>query len=233
MGNNGQIKVLLIEDDILLANLIMKFLTPSGMDFHHIEDGDLAVDTIKSINPQIIILDWVLPNKSGLDICKEIRANYSGKILMLTAREGIADELSSLLEGVDDYIRKPVDPDILTARIRLLVDGNKKAKKDPNKISYGRLTIDQDTQSVSVHGKRIEITNAEFDLLWMLISHKNEVVTREDLLRDLRGIEYDGTDRTIDNRIVKLRKKLGDKDRTAPGIQSVRSAGYRFLTENW
>ncbi len=233
MSNTKRIKIVLVEDDPPLANLIIKFLTPSGMDIHHIADGAIAIDAINSVQPHIVILDWMLPNKSGIDICKDIRSKYTGKILMLTAREGVADELSGLTEGVDDYVRKPVDPEILTARIRLLVEGNKKAKQIPQKLTFGRITIDQETQSVSIHGSRIEITNAEFNLLWMLTSRKNEVLTREDLLRELRGIEYDGTDRTIDNRIVKLRKKLGDNDRTAPGIQSVRSVGYRFLTENW
>ncbi len=224
---------MLVEDNQKLAELICKFLTPDGMDILHISDGALAVDAIYNKNPDIVILDWMLPNKDGLEICTEIRPRYTGKILILTAREDRADELSGLTQGADDYVRKPVDPRILATRIRLLVHGNKKAKQTPSKLSFGRLTIDQETQSVSVNQVRIDITNAEFNLLWLLTSRKNEVLAREDLLYELRGIEYDGTDRTIDNRIVKLRKKLGDTDRTAPGIQSVRSVGYRFLAENW
>ena len=225
--------MLLVEDNHKLASLVSKFLIPQGMDVQHIDDGGHAAAEIYSQKPDIVILDWMLPNKDGLSICKEIRPNFAGKILMLTARDDGADELSSLTYGADDYVRKPVDPRILAARIRLLVLGNESASVKPTKLSFGRLTINQDTQSVTVGGSLVDITNAEFNLLWLLATNKNQVLSREDLLLELRGIDYDGTDRTIDNRIVKLRKKLGDRDRLSPGIQSVRSVGYRFISDNW
>lgn len=233
MQNNKRIKAVLVEDNQKLADLICKFLIPQGMDIFHISDGANAVEEILSQQPDIVVLDWMLPNKDGLAICDEIRSRFTGKILMLTAREDGTDELSGLNHGADDYVRKPVDPRVLAARMRLLVLGNKNAKQPPDQLTFGRLTIDQKTQSVKILEDRVEITNAEFNLLWLLASNKDEVLSREDLLKDLRGIDYDGTDRTIDNRIVKLRKKLGDQDKTAPGIQSVRSVGYRFLSENW
>ena len=233
MRKHRRIKVVLVEDNQKLADLIIKFLTPEGMDIHHVSDGGVAVHEILSHNPDIVILDWMLPNKDGIEICAEVRPRFSGKILMLTAREEGTDELSGLSQGADDYVRKPVDPRVLAARIRLQVLGNENVNSQPRRLEFGRLVIDQDTQTVRVNDERVEITNAEFNLLWLLASNKNKVLSREDLLLDLRGIDYDGTDRPIDNRIVKLRKKLGDKDRTAPGIQSVRSVGYRFLAENW
>lgn len=233
MQANKRIKVLLVEDNQKLADLVCKFLTPEGMDMHHIDDGAEAVETTYSLKPDIVILDWMLPNKDGLAICKEIRSTYTGKILMLTARDEGADELSGLTHGADDYVRKPVDPRVLAARIRLLVLGNESATVRPRKLAFGRLCIDQDTQAVIVNDSRVDITNAEFNLLWLLASNKNEVLSREALLLELRGIDYDGTDRTIDNRIVKLRKKLGDRDKLSPGIQSVRSVGYRFIADNW
>ncbi len=225
--------MVLVEDNQKLADLICKFLIPEGMDITHVDDGARAIPEIVSSKPDIVVLDWMLPNKDGLTICREIRPRYTGKILMLTARDTGADELEGLTKGADDYVRKPVDPRVLAARIRLLVRGNENVSNRQRQLTFGRLSIDQDTQTVKVHDERIEITNAEFNLLWLLASNKNEVLSREDLLLELRGIDYDGTDRTIDNRIVKLRKKLGDKDKTAPGIQSVRSIGYRFLAENW
>ncbi|HBR96273.1 MAG TPA: DNA-binding response regulator [Gammaproteobacteria bacterium] len=233
MHSKRRIKVVLVEDNHKLAGLISKFLVPDGMDIHHVDNGANAVHEIFVNNPDVVVLDWMLPNKDGLTICSEIRPKFAGKILMLTARDDGADELSGLTHGADDYVRKPVDPRVLAARIRLLVFGNERVKTQPKQLIFGRLTIDHESQTVTVCGDRVDITNAEFNLLWLLAINKNEVLSREELLMDMRGIDYDGTDRTIDNRIVKLRKKLGDKDKTAPGIQSVRSVGYRFLADNW
>lgn len=233
MHSKRRIKVVLVEDNHKLAGLVSKFLIPDGMDIHHVDNGAIAVQEIFSHNPDIVVLDWMLPNKDGLTICAEIRPKYNGKILMLTARDDGADELSGLRHGADDYVRKPVDPRVLSARIKLLVFGNETVVAQPRSLNFGRLSIDHESQTVTVGNERIDITNAEFNLLWLLAINKNQTLSREDLLLELRGIDYDGTDRTIDNRIVKLRKKLGDSDRTAPGIQSVRSVGYRFLADNW
>jgi DNA-binding response OmpR family regulator len=193
---------------------------------HH--SGEGAVEQVLALQPDLLILDIMLPVKEGTEICTELRDRYRGGILMLTARDDDMDELLGLELGADDYVAKPVRPRLLLARIHSLLrrlDGNGHAAS--RAIVLGHLRLDLAAREACVSGDRLELTDSEFDLLYLLARHAGEVVSRDAMMLETRGLEYDGLDRSIDNRISRLRRKLPAE---AASIKTVRSKGYLLVT---
>ncbi len=229
-------RVLLVEDDHKLAALIRRFLESTGEFTIDVESrGDRAVDRVFADEPDLVILDIMLPGMDGLEVCRRIRQEYDGLILMLTALADEVDEVVGLELGADDYVAKPAGPRKLLARIRTLlrrvrsesVEKEREAVGEkPTKIDVGSLSIDASRREVTVDGAVVELTTSEYDLLWLLARHSGKPLSREQIYQDLRGIEWDGLDRSIDLRVTRLRRKLGDDAQHPKRIKSVRGVGY-------
>lgn len=235
-------QILLIEDDVKLGKLIQEYLEGNHFQVSIETRGDRAVARIVDEVPDLVILDIMLPGKDGRAICREVRPRYAGPILMLTALGEEMDEVIGLEIGADDYLTKPVSPRLLLSHIQTLLrrmnrfDGFASLSavdptEQPHKINIGSLEIDTGNRRVRVNQELIDMTTAEFELLYYLARHPGQVLTREQIYHDLRGIDYDGLDRSIDLRIARLRKKLGDDSKQPRRIKSIRGSGYLLAEE--
>lgn len=233
-------RILIIEDDERLANLIQVYLIRQGyrVDWHN--SGEGAEEKIQQINPDLVILDVMLPEKTGFDICRDIRSWFSNYILIMTASEDNIDEIVGLELGADDYLAKPVEPRLLLARIRALLrrkqnetEGLKEqiALFNNNTLAFENLVIDGENRKVLLDGHEIDLTTAEFDLLWLLAENAGKILSRDDIFSQVRGIDFDGSDRSIDARISRLRRKLLDDPDNPSRIKTVRGKGYLFMRE--
>lgn len=229
-------RILLVEDDERLADLTAEYLRKNDLDVAIEPRGDRAENRILNEHPDLVILDVMLPGKDGFEVCRAVRGQYRGVILMLTARDEDFDQILGLEMGADDYISKPVQPRVLLARIKALLrrlPATSDIAGDDEAMVFGRFHISQATRTATLNDQIIDLTTAEFDLLWLLASHAGNVLSRDDLLQQLRGIGFDGLDRSIDARISRLRKKLNDDPENPIRIKTVRGKGYLFSKHDW
>ena len=240
--------ILLVEDDVSLSDWIRDYLTDKGFHITQCMRGDLAVSLITKMQPDVVILDGMLPGLDGFEVCKQVRSTYQGAIIMLTARDEEIDEVVGLELGADDYITKPVRARALLTRINkamaakagmlaqeqhAAMNMSDKPSPEPTKLVFNGLHIDKMSRTVSIDHQVIKISSKEFDVLWVLAMSAGKVISRDSLINQLRGIEYDGFDRTIDLRISKLRKKLGDEPRDPLKIKTIWGKGYLFAPDAW
>ncbi|MCE8026486.1 MULTISPECIES: response regulator [Halomonadaceae] len=224
--------VLIIEDDVRLAELTRDYLESNGFKVTVEAEGSRGVEQIQALQPDLVILDLMLPGEDGLSICRRARPNYAGPILMLTARTDDMDQVLGLEMGADDYVPKPVQPRVLLARMRALLRRAENTDQSGDaRLTFGNLEVDSATREAWLEGERIDLTSAEFDLLWLLASNAGRVLTREEIFSDLRGIKYDGQDRSIDVRVSRIRPKIGDDPNHPHRIKTVRSKGYLFVKD--
>lgn len=224
--------VLIIEDDERLAGLTRDYLEANGFRVTLEADGARGVERILSLQPDLVILDLMLPGEDGLSICRRVRGDYPGPIMMLTARTDDMDQVLGLEMGADDYVPKPVQPRVLLARMRALLRRSEPgAIGEETRLAFADLVIDNATREAWLDGERIDLTSAEFDLLWLLASNAGRVLTREEIFDRLRGIRYDGQDRSIDVRVSRIRPKIGDDPNQPHRIKTVRSKGYLFVRD--
>ncbi|GAA6154227.1 response regulator transcription factor [Pseudoteredinibacter isoporae] len=239
MSPAAQTSILLVEDDRKLAAILSEYLHGQGFQVSCVEDGALAPERILTLKPDLVLLDLMLPGLDGLSICREVRSQYAGKILMLTANDDDMDQVAALELGVDDYVCKPLQPRVLLARIRMLlrrpeaVPSPTPPTRNEKERCFAGLRLHLPTLRCQLNGQIIELTPGEFELLWILTSKPDQVFSREALTRAVRGIEYDGLDRTVDNRVASLRKKLATGQGAASGITTVRGKGYLFVSDQW
>jgi two-component system OmpR family response regulator/two-component system response regulator RstA len=229
-------RILLVEDDDRLAELTAEYLRKNGFEVSIEAHGDVAEARILESRPDLVVLDIMLPGQDGFAVCRAVRPHYDGIILMLTARDEDIDQILGLELGADDYITKPVPPRLLLARIKALLrratpTGGEEG--DGDSLTFGNFRISQQTRSATLAGEPIDLTTAEFDLLWLLARHAGSILSRDDLLQQLRGIGFDGLDRSIDARISRLRKKLSDDPDNPTRIKTVRGKGYLFSRHDW
>lgn len=225
--------ILLVEDDKRLASLIQMYLGKREYKVTIENDGAKAAKRILNEIPDLVILDLMLPGEDGLSICRRVRMHYTGPILILTAHTEDMKQVVGLEIGADDYVTKPVHPDVLLARIRALLRRMEGPLKKPeiDNITIGNIEVSASMREVRVKNKRVELTSAEFDLLWALMSKSGEILSRDDILKSVRGIPYDGADRSIDVRISKVRQKIGDDILHPKLIKTVRGKGYLFMKD--
>ena len=220
--------LLVVDDDVRLTRLVGDYFRREGFSVDVVNDGAEAVDTALRLRPDLVLLDVMLPGEDGLSICRRLRAaDFTAPILMLSARGDEVDQVVGLELGADDYVPKPASPRLLLARIRALLRRQTQPEPASTTLTAGPLHADQTTRQVTLDGVLVTLTTAEFDLLWILIARVGTPVSREDLIRELRGIAYDGLDRSIDVRVSQLRRKL----HTHPGIRikTIRSVGYQLV----
>jgi two-component system response regulator RstA len=223
-------RVLVVDDDTRLTSLIADYFRREGFEVDVENDGRSGGDRILADRPDLVILDLMMPGEDGLSVCRRVRgAGYGGAILMLTARRDEIDQVVGLEMGADDYVPKPASPRLLLARVRALLRRKVSTRSD-ERLIHGSLVVDRSARTAAVAGQLMELTTAEFDLLWALTRQAGTPVTREALIRELRGINYDGVDRSMDVRVSQLRKKLRATGQLAPEIKTVRSVGYQLVS---
>lgn len=226
--------ILLVEDDLRLSTLIQQFLQQNNFSVTVLNSGEKAADFILSKQPDLVILDIMLPKMDGFSICRKIRHQFTKPVIFLTAKDSDFDHVLGLEIGADDYIIKPVEPHVLLARIHMLlrrVSHNK--QQDVNEIIIGNLRIEKASRQVFMANKHIELTSHEYELLWLLASNAGEPQSRDYIHQQMIGREYDGLDRSVDVRISRLRKKLGDNAKLPYKIITVWGKGYLFSTTAW
>jgi two-component system response regulator RstA len=236
---NESWRILIVEDDERLADLTREYLESNGLTVSLETHGGAAVERIRNEQPDLVVLDLMLPGEDGLSICRRVRPVYSGPIIMLTARTDDLDQVLGLEMGADDYIGKPVQPRVLLARIRAMlrrVENTPAAAEqnngeEPVRLQFNDLVVDRSMREAWLNDESIDLTSAEFDLLWLLASNAGRVLSREEIFTALRGIEYDGQDRSIDVRVSRIRPKIGDDPIHPRRIKTVRSKGYLFVKE--
>lgn len=225
-------RILIVEDDARLATLLSEYLSSHGFVVDVESRGDRAVERIWQEDPSLVILDLMLPGSSGLDICRHARERYSRGILILTASKAEVDQAVGLELGADDYVSKPVEPRILLARIRSLLrrlETTATSAASTQELSVGELAINRAGREVSVAGRAVELTAIEFDVLWALARRAGEVVSREELYQQVRGVAYDGLDRGMDVHVSRLRRKLEDSGFDPTSLKAVRGLGYLLV----
>lgn len=224
-------KILIIEDELNIFELIKFNLEAQGLAVAGIHDGTNAVAQIGEIKPDLIILDLMLPGKDGLAICREVRAHKNLAhlpIIMLTAKSEEFDKVLGLEMGADDYMTKPFSVKELYARVKAVLRRTEAAGKDTGEeLTIGNLRILPGAFEVYKDGKKLSLTLKEYELMLLLATNKNKVLTRDQLLDEVWGYEYYGETRTVDVHIRYLRKKIEDDGRKY--IETVRGVGYRMV----
>jgi len=229
--------IMLVEDDMSLAEWFSDYLGEQGYLVTLATRGDVAIELIEADQPDLVILDIMLPVKDGFEVCMAIRPFYHGPILMMTARDHETDEVLGLELGADDYVVKPVKPRVLLSRIKALFRRIDSAtvtnETDPNSIRFDKLTIDANSRTTTLAGAKVAISSNEFDVLWQLAQSADKLVSRKELVIARRGIDYDGFDRSIDILVSRIRKKLGDDASNPYRIKTVWGKGYLFVKDAW
>lgn len=227
-------RVLLVEDDVRLANLIVDYLKSYGMHIEVERRGDTVLTRLINYKPDIILLDIMLPGMDGLSLCEKLPDYFAGPILLMSALGSSEDQIKGLELGADDYVVKPVDPALLVARINnLLRRQNQPLPPESHCLVFGKLSIDPHAYVIRLDNKEVDLTNHEFELLWLLASQAGQVLTRQYIYQLLLNIDFDGKDRKIDVRISRLRKKLNDNIETPFRIKTVWGQGYLFAPDAW
>lgn len=238
-------KIVFIEDDTEVGKLIAAYLGKHDIDVQVEARGDLALAFIEQQQPDLVLLDIMLPGKDGMTICRELRPQYSGPIVLLTSLDSDMNHILALEMGADDYILKTTPPAVLLARLRLhlrqyatapqaVTESAAPAALQVHKsLHFGLLCIDPVNREVTLGQEHIVLSTADFDLLWQLATHAGHIMDRDALLKNLRGVTYDGMDRSIDVAISRLRKKLYDNPLEPFRIKTVRNKGYLFAPNTW
>lgn len=223
-------KILIIEDDAPIADLLSYGLSLEGFQTRTAANGTAGMSELQLFKPDLLLLDWMLPDQSGLDICKKVTANYNIPIFMITAKSDITDKVLGLEFGADDYITKPFDLREVVARIRTILrrvdqaNGGQQSEAKKGVIRFKQIEINAEEHLVKKDGCAVELTPKEFDLLMTLIGNQGRTFTRSELLDMVWGYQFVGDTRTVDTHIQRLRKKLG----AGEFITTVFGIGYKF-----
>ena len=227
-------KILIVDDDANIAELISLYLTKECYDTRMVQDGEEALAVYEQYQPNLILLDLMLPGIDGYQVCREIRAKSNLPIIMLSAKGEIFDKVLGLELGADDYIMKPFDSKELVARVKAVLRRYQPSKPEPAApnikcVEYPDLVINQTNYSVLYYGKSVDMPPKELELLYFLASSPNQVFTREQLLDHIWGYEYIGDTRTVDVHVKRLREKI--KDHPSWRLATVWGIGYKFEVE--
>ena len=220
-------KVLVVEDDNNIAELLRLYLQKDGFEVSHAADGGKAVEMAKEIQPDLVLLDIMLPVMDGWQVCREIRNFSKVPIIMLTAKADERSELQGFELGVDEYITKPFSPKILVARVDAILR-RAHLLRNESILSVGGIEMNKAAHVVTIDGKSIELSYKEFELLSYFIENRGIALSREKILNNVWNYDYFGDARTIDTHVKKLRSKMGDK---GSYIKTIWGMGYKFEVE--
>ena len=226
-------RILVIDDDAELCGLVGEYLEPEGFEIEAVYDGHRGLERALSGDHLLVVLDVMLPGMNGFDVLRRLRNSSKIPVLLLTARGEDVDRIVGLEIGADDYLPKPFNPRELVARIRAILRRTQSAEKAgaapiPEVLQVGDVELDPATRTVKHHGRPVELTSVEFNLLEVLLSEAGRVVTREHLVDAVLSRKFSPFDRSIDMHVSKVRKKLGDSDNGSDYIKTVRGVGYIF-----
>lgn len=219
-------KILVVDDDNNLCRLLEIYLKKEGYQVFVANNGADAVDKFHELNPNLVVLDIMLPKLDGWEVCEEIRSSSSTPVLMLTAKGEKNDKLKGLDIGADDYVTKPFDPDELVARVKAIL--RRTTEQDKEFLSFPNLTIDQKRHKVKLKGKELELAPKEYDLLCFLAKNEKQVFSREQLLDQVWGFDFVGDIRTVDSHIKRLRNKIDQEIIDYNYLHTVWGVGYKF-----
>ncbi|MGE5591931.1 MAG: response regulator [Bacillota bacterium] len=228
-------RVLVVDDEPALVELVAFNLRKAGFDVNTAADGAAALEAVRAWDPQLVVLDLMLPGLDGFEVCRELRKWSAVPVLMLTARKEEVDRVVGLEIGADDYLTKPFSPRELVARVRALL---RRVRLDRESggggvLESGPLRIDLERHEVAVEGRPVDLTPTEFRLLSQLAQHPGRVYSREDLLRVIWGEDFFGDERTVDVHVRHLREKVEPDPARPQLILTVRGVGYRFSPRPW
>jgi len=224
-------RILIVDDEEEIVRTVRAYLNNEGFKTYAAYDGEQALRAWEEKQPDLIVLDLMLPKLSGIDVTKEIRKKSNTPIIMLTARAAESDRIVGLELGADDYIVKPFSPRELVARVRAVLRRIEGMGSEAEHIITGELKISLKTREVRIKGNEIGLTSTEFDLLAFLAQHAGQVFTRLQLLHEVQGYTYDSFARTIDTHVKNLRRKIELDTKTPQYILTVHGVGYRFAKE--
>jgi two-component system OmpR family response regulator len=220
-------KVLVIDDDANINELIKLYLEKEGYDVYTCLHGDKAMDSFKESTPNIVVLDIMLPGRDGWDILRDIRKKSNIPVIMLTAKSETFDKVLGLELGADDYMVKPFEPKELTARVKAVLRRYNQKQTDSEEIIYPGLVINKSQYTVNVEDKEIAMPPKELELLYFLASRPNMVFTREQLLEHVWGFDFFGDSRTVDVHVKRLREKVNLEGKNWQ-LKTVWGVGYKF-----
>ena len=225
-------KILVVDDEKPIADILQFNLKKEGFDVFCAYDGNEAIKLVEEIKPDLILLDIMLPQQDGMEVCREVRKKYDMPIIMLTAKDSEIDKVLGLELGADHYVTKPFSTRELIARVKANLRRQKQVanqqdeQEETNEITVGNLVIHPDSYMVSKRGETIELTHREFELLFYLAKHIGQVMTREHLLQTVWGYDYYGDVRTVDVTVRRLREKIEDNPSHPAWIVTRRGVGY-------
>ncbi len=220
--------ILIADDNRQITSILEEYAKKDGHSVKTAYDGEEALGLFKSLNPDVVLLDVMMPKMDGFEVCREIRRVSSVPVIMITARSEDFEKIMGLDIGADDYIVKPFSPPEVMARVRAILrrvqsDGQKKQV-----LKYLSLEINLDDYTVTVGGNEVALTKKELEILWTLASSKNKVFSRDNLLNSLWGYDYFGDNRTVDSHIKRLRAKLDEFPHEGWEIRTIWGVGYKF-----
>jgi two-component system, OmpR family, alkaline phosphatase synthesis response regulator PhoP len=225
-------KILVVDDEPQITELLNSYLAKEGYSVTDAADGEAALEAFRREQPDLILLDLMLPKLNGYEVCREIRSQSRIPIIMLTARDEEPDKIVGLELGADDYITKPFSPREVVARVRAVLRRSEAGEPEDKIIRAGDIEIDQVRHEVKKNGEVIELTPTEFKLLAVLADSPRRVFTRLQLVEEVQGYSFEGYERTIDAHIKNLRQKVEDDPKNPVMIGTVYGVGYRFEAES-
>ena len=220
-------RLLLVEDDPRIRTALGLGLVDQGYEVVEAGSGEAALKLIKQDDFDVVLLDLMLPGMDGFAACRKIRETSGVPIMMLTARGDVTDRIVGLELGADDYLAKPFEPRELVARLQAVLRRTS-GETAIERVRAGRIEVDWTTRRATQDGRELPLTTAEFQLLGLLVRHRGRVLTRERILDETRGVDWDSVDRSVDVLVSRLRQKLGDDSRRQAFIKTVRGTGYSF-----
>ena len=225
--------ILIIEDEKSVSEILKAYLEKEGYGVYVTENGLDGIEIFRKEKINLVILDLMLPDIEGEEVCKILRKISDVYIFMLTAKSSLSDKIEGLNIGADEYLTKPLSPRELTARVNALF--RRLGGKEDNIISVdnNKMIIDYDKRLVKLEGEEVNLTPNEFDILYLLVSNRGKVFTRESIIERIFGMDFEGSDRSVDVHIKNLRKKIEEDSRAPKYIITVTKAGYKFGDEKW
>jgi len=227
MSGKRLYRLLMIDDDADLNRLLTEYFERFG---HRLSTATTAAEgrlRLRRESPDLLILDVMLPDADGMELCRAIRSESDVPIVMLTARGDLPDRVLGLELGADDYVPKPFEPRELVARVETLM--RRSRSRPAERLTAGALVLEAEARRVTLAGAEVDLTTAEFDLLKLLMESRGRVLSREALLGRLHGADPEAYDRSVDMLVSRLRKRLGDDSRSPRFIKTIRGAGYQFV----
>lgn len=221
--------ILLIDDDEKLGELLETFFQRFDLDLKVANDPETGLAMLNSLEPDLVILDVMLPGQDGFEVCRTIRKTSAVPIIMLTARGEVTDRIVGLEIGADDYMPKPFEPRELVARIQNVLRRSNAARPQGPELKYDGLTVDIERRSAELDGETLDLTTMEYQLLALFAGNPGKTYTRDEILNELRGIDAQLFSRSVDILVSRLRQKLGDTSKQARFIRTVWGTGYAFI----